>query len=336
MARSECFVPVDTEAISPEQLELLQRLADQACQHHGPIDAVLSTDGDSDRPLVAGIDAEGRLRFFNGDLLGIVAAEFLEPDAVVVPISANDAVDRWAAARDVTVYKTRIGSPYVIEAMARAQTAGATRIVGWEANGGFLLASDIERDGRTLKALPTRDAALPLLAALCSAKARSVSLAELFAKLPSRFSKAGLIDDFPRETSQALLRRFTPSDGRIQQMEFNEKDIFVRYADGGCESAQPHIASDLNLIRRDLESCFGPQEGFDRVVRVNVLDGVRIFFANGDIAHIRPSGNAPQLRIYAVADSQDRADAIVARAACEPDSILRKLEVVLTSAQGRC
>ena len=43
MGRSESFVPVDTEAISNEQLELLQRLADQACQRHGPIDAVLST-----------------------------------------------------------------------------------------------------------------------------------------------------------------------------------------------------------------------------------------------------------------------------------------------------
>ncbi len=336
MGRSESFVPIDTEAISTEQMDLLQRLADQACQRHGPVDAVLSTDGDSDRPLVAGIDAKGRVRFCNGDLLGIMAAEFLEPDAVVVPISTNDAVDRWAAARGVMVYQTRIGSPYVIEAMDRAQADGATRVVGWEANGGFLLATDLERDGRTLKALPTRDCSLPMLAALCSAKACNGSMAALFAKLPSRFSKAGLIDDFPRETSQALLRRFTPPDARIHQMEFNEKDIVVRYANGGFESAQPHIAGELNLIRRDLENCFGPRDGFDRVVRVNVLDGVRIFFANGDIAHIRPSGNAPQLRIYAVADSQERADAIVARALGEPDSILRQLEAASTPGHGRC
>jgi phosphomannomutase len=71
------------------------------------------------------------------------------------------------------------------------------------------------------------------------------------------------------------------------------------------------------------------------VAAINVLDGVRIFFANGDIAHIRPSGNAPQLRVYAVADSQKRADAIVARAACDPDSILRRLEAALTSDQIR-
>jgi len=160
MGRSESFVPIDTEAISTEQLELLQGFADQAWQRNGPVDAIFSTDGDSDRPLVAGIDAKGKLRFFSGDLLGIVAADFLKADAVVVPISVNDAVDHWAAGRNIAVRKTRIGSPHVIEAMQQVATRGAGRVVGWEANGGFLTATEIERDGRVLKALPTRDAAL--------------------------------------------------------------------------------------------------------------------------------------------------------------------------------
>jgi phosphomannomutase len=41
-------------------------------------------------------------------------------------------------------------------------------------------------------------------------------------------------------------------------------------------------------------------------VRINVLDGVRVYFHDGDVAHVRPSGNAPQLRIYANSDSQAR------------------------------
>ncbi|MBK8696768.1 MAG: hypothetical protein IPN17_32020 [Deltaproteobacteria bacterium] len=45
-----------------------------------------------------------------------------------------------------------------------------------------------------------------------------------------------------------------------------------------------------------------------RLARVNVLDGVRAYFRNGDVAHLRPSGNAPQLRIYANRASQERAD----------------------------
>jgi phosphomannomutase len=116
-------------------------------------------------------------------------------------------------------------------------------------------------------------------------------------------------------------------------VEFGEAGIHVRYADGGSEYAPPHVVDGLNSIRCVLERFFCPQDGFDRVTRINVLDGVRIYFANGDIAHIRPSGNAPQLRVYAVADSQARADAIVARAACDPDAILRRLEASLTTDQ---
>ena len=329
--RSESFVPIDTEAISDEKLALLQQLTDRARHSHGPIDAIVSTDGDSDRPLVAGVDPAGHVRFLAGDLLGILTAEFLGADAAVVPVSVNDAVDRWAAGRSVTVFKTRIGSPYVIESMKHARAAGATRVVGWEANGGFLTGTDIERNGRMLAALPTRDAALPLLAALCSAKERGVSLVERIELLPRRFSKAGLIDDFPLETSRALLRRFTPADDHVRQVDFAEAEIRVHYAGDSSEPAQPHLTRQLDSIRRDLERFFGPRDGFDSVVSVNLLDGVRIFFANGDIAHVRPSGNAPQLRIYAVADTQDRANAIVATAASGPNPILRRMEAAVTA-----
>ena len=49
----------------------------------------------------------------------------------------------------------------------------------------------------------------------------------------------------------------------------------------------------------------------------NQTDGLRATFANGDIVHLRPSGNAPELRCYAEADSAERAkllcDACLAR-----------------------
>jgi len=35
-------------------------------------------------------------------------------------------------------------------------------------------------------------------------------------------------------------------------------------------------------------------------------------FSTMDVAHVRPSGNADELRIYSVADTQSRADAIAA------------------------
>lgn len=329
LGRSESFVPVDTEAITREKLETLQGLADEARQKHGRIDAVVSTDGDSDRPLLTGVDDDGSVCFFGGDLLGIVAADFLGADAAVVPISANDAVDRWAGTRGVTVIKTRIGSPYVIEGMHRAVAGGARRVVGWEANGGFLTASDLERHGRTLKALPTRDAALPLLAALSAANERGLSLVKLFARLPRRFSKAGLIDNFPPETSRRLVQRFSSGLAGAEEVRFADDTTQLRDGSGAVRKATELQAADLDNLRRDLEQHFSPEQGFDRVVRINILDGVRIGFSNGDIAHIRPSGNAPQLRLYAVADSQARADEIAAEGVREPDGLLRRIEAAL-------
>jgi phosphomannomutase len=78
-------------------------------------------------------------------------------------------------------------------------------------------------------------------------------------------------------------------------------------------------------LRARIARVFRPELGFGEPIAVNVLDGARITFANGDVAHVRPSGNAPQLRIYSNSDSQARADQIVELALREPDGILRQL-----------
>jgi hypothetical protein len=46
------------------------------------------------RWLSAWIRLRPKAHFFGGDLVGMVVAEYLKADAVVVPISCNDAVDR--------------------------------------------------------------------------------------------------------------------------------------------------------------------------------------------------------------------------------------------------
>jgi phosphomannomutase len=66
--------------------------------------------------------------------------------------------------------------------------------------------------------------------------------------------------------------------------------------------------------------------GFGTIVHVDCTDGVRVLFDNGDVAHVRPSGNADELRIYAVADTQVRADAIAAMGVAEPNGILRCMQ----------
>ncbi len=327
VGRSEQFIPIDTEDIDDALLQELQRMADQLRQQHGPLDALVSTDGDSDRPLLCGFDPEGKVRFFGGDLLGILVAEYLKADSVSVPISANDAVDAQLAKRGITPTKTKIGSPHVISAMQAAHRQGTCqRIVGWEANGGFLTGSTIEKDGRSLAALPTRDAVLPLLAALRCCVETDSPLVDLFAQLPPRFSKAGLIDQFPLEASRAIVRRFSPDDPRVQQMDFQDDAVKLQYEDGQVVAAEPQAAERCEAIRQELAEYFSERQGFHNIVRINSIDGVRIYFRGGDIAHIRPSGNAPQLRVYAVADTQSRADEIVKLALEEPGGILRTLE----------
>ena len=290
--RSETFVPIDTENIDAAQLAVIQALADEA---GGPLHAVVSTDGDSDRPLVLGVDpATGRVHFFGGDLLGMVVAEYLQADAVVVPISCNDAIDRGALA-PVVEPKTRIGSPFVIAGMEAALAKGKKRVCGWEPNGGFLTGSPITRNGAVLEPLMTRDAGLPILGALFAAEQNGLSLIDLFARLPKRFSRAALLRHFPRPTAVKIVERFSP----------------------------PREAA---AIREDLAQFFTAALGFASITHVDYTDGVRILFANGEVAHVRPSGNADELRIYAVADTQSRADAIAAMGIEEPAGILRRME----------
>lgn len=331
--RSDTFVPIDTEAIDENQLETIQTLAVSVWREQGRFDAIVSTDGDSDRPLILAVEpatqpgsAEPcRVRFFGGDLVGMLVAEYLGADAVVVPISCNDAIDRGTL-RAVVEPKTRIGSPYVIAGMEAAVARGRQRICGWEANGGFLLGSALSRLGRTLRALPTRDAFLPILAVLLSAREKSLSLGALFDQLPRRFSRAALLRNFPRPASQRLVARFTPAESRIQEVAFGQGTISAWDSQRVQVELSAAESDVISAIRQELERFFTAALGFGPIARINYTDGVRIGFGNGDVAHVRPSGNADELRIYAVADTQDRADTISALGVKEPDGILRRLE----------
>jgi len=287
--RSDVFVPIDTENIDASTLAAIEHLTTGA----GRLDAVVSLDGDSDRPLLLGVDPDtGALHFFGGDLAGMIAAEYLGADAVAVPITCNDAIDRGPLAA-VLEAKTRVGSPYVIEAMAAARARGKRAVCGWEANGGFLTGTEITREGRRLAPLATRDAVLPILCVLASAREKNLPVTTLFGQLPRRFSRAALLKNFPRTVGREIIARFSPSTGR----------------------GPAAIAAELEALL-DL----GPVAGLDHT------DGVRVRFHSGDVVHLRPSGNADEFRIYAVADSQDRADAIVAAGVAEPDGILRRIE----------
>ncbi len=289
VGRSDAFVPIDSENVTPKDQAYFKQLS----QEYPDAFAIVSTDGDSDRPFV--IDENGV--FHRGDELGALVAHWLKADAAAYPVSSNDAVDSYLNDNSVEWVHTKIGSPYVIVAMQEEQTKGKQRVVGWEVNGGFMLGVDLEVNGQNLAALPTRDAILPIIIALRAAIDANGSVSSVFAALPQRFTGAGLIDNFPTEISQKIVAQYSADNEQVHQA---------------------------------LGRFFTSQHSFGAVEKIDALDGVRIFFDNGEVAHLRPSGNAPQLRIYSVADTQARADEIVALAIGEPDGIFRSIEKALS------
>lgn len=208
LGRSEAFVPIDTEAVSADD----EVRAAQWCAQF-ELDAVVSTDGDGDRPWIC--DEQGH--FIRGDVVGILTARWLGAQSVVTPVSSNTALEKCGHfARCV---RTRIGSPYVIEAMNQLREEKADHIVGFEANGGFLLQTAMRR----LAPLPTRDSTLPILALLTLARQERMPLSGLPGLLPARFTQAGRIQGIRSVDSVRLLNQLEADAGRLAS--------FLRFSD---------------------------------------------------------------------------------------------------------
>ncbi|MGH1421194.1 MAG: phosphomannomutase [Hyphomonas sp.] len=263
LGRTDHFTPVDTEAVDPEARAQFQTW----CQTHA-LDALISTDGDADRPMVT--DHTGQV--IVGDVLGALTAQALGADVLCTPISSNTMISQMAAFSDI--HLTRIGSPYVIAAMEAVMAHDpAAKVVGYEANGGFLLGFTAQGPAGTLAPLMTRDCLLPILCSLHLAQNTGKTLAEVVTALPHRFTAANRLTEIPTAASAAILQTLIT-------------DNTARAAFFDIDSAE---------------------------TETDLTDGLRVSFANGDILHLRPSGNAPELRCYAEADSRDRAEALVAR-----------------------
>lgn len=275
LGRTEEFVPVDTEAVGEETA----RQGRQWAMEH-QLDALVSTDGDADRPLIG--DEQGQ--WLRGDVVGLLCARFLGARTVVTPVSSNTAIERcgWFD----KVIRTRIGSPYVVAGMESAQRQGLRGVVGFEANGGFLLADGVHRNNVHLSALPTRDAMLPILSLLALAREQGIPLSGLLADLPPRCTASDRVQDFPTAASQALIEQWT---------------------------------HDPRALLRTL----GLDD--DQTPVMDRTDGLRLTLGDGRIVHIRPSGNAPELRCYAEADSAEAATRLVRESICRLQALQRSL-----------
>ncbi|MEK2484833.1 phosphomannomutase [Providencia stuartii] len=260
LERSDQFVPIDTEAVSEED-----KIKARNWSKLHKLDAIFSTDGDGDRPLVADENGE----WLRGDILGLLCALEMNIEALAIPVSCNTIISSHKEFK--CVKQTKIGSPYVIEAFSDL-AKNYRKIAGFEANGGFLLGSNIEINGKQLSALPTRDAVLPFLMLLSAAKEKGI--AKLVTALPQRITFSDRVQNFATEKSKSILEK--------------------------AKENPQHLLQHLGF-------------GDEQLLDLNTIDGLRMTLSNGNIIHLRPSGNAPELRCYAEANDHETAQAIVYR-----------------------
>lgn len=261
LGRSDEFIPVDTEAVDAATRSQLRDWA-----AGGAFDAIVWTDGDADRPLLT--DATGSV--IPGDVVGQIAAQLLEADVVVTPVSSNTGVD--LCGQFARVVRTKIGSPFVIAGM---QAHEGARVVGYEANGGFMLGFDAMGPAGLLPRLVTRDFLVPLLATLVAARAAGCIAARVAIE-PTRFTATDRLECIPTEHAASQIARLT---------------------------------ADTD-IRRTLLTALG----LSAVHSIDTTDGLRMTSADGTVLHMRPSGNAPELRIYVEADDAKAAQNLLVRA----------------------
>jgi|TARA_R110001632_G_scaffold60284_2_gene146318 phosphomannomutase len=272
LERTDIFVPIDTEAVSEED------------KHKGlnwskeyELDAIISTDGDGDRPLIANEKGE----WLRGDIVGVLCANYLNVTHVAAPVNVSTVLELESSKQSPAriCLRTKIGSPYVIAGMEvllkEASNATVTvNVVGYEANGGFLIGSDMQINNKVLSMLPTRDSVLPALIVLAMSFEQRIPVSQLSLEFASRFTASDRVKDIPIEVSYRLI-----ADIRVNK----EK-------------------------RAKLLVCCAAEGEALEVIDIDETDGLRMTLNSGDIVHLRPSGNSPELRCYIESDDQEKAN----------------------------
>jgi len=171
------------------------------------------------------------------------------------------------------VRRTRVGSPFVIAGMAEALAERRRCVIGFEANGGVLTGNFIEAGTARLAALPTRDSVLPILCTFAAARAAGQSLSAHVAGLGLPVALSDRIENFPTAKSQALVAELSAD-----------------------EAARGRFFAPIGTP-----------------ATVDLTDGLRVMLQNGGLVHMRPSGNAPEMRIYSEAATEALARGLIAK-----------------------
>ena len=119
-----------------------------------------------------------------------------------------------------------------------------------------LRGSEARVNNRPLMPLPTRDAILPMLALLGLSEENKRPVSQLTESLPKRYTASDRIQDISTDASHQLIASLIDN---------------------------PEVMIDMLLPNAT------------HVLTIDQTDGLRVEFDTGDIVHLRPSGNAPEL-----------------------------------------
>jgi len=154
----------------------------QATVKQKKADMGIAYDYDGDR--VVFVDEKGK--FIPGDYTGALIAKYGDTRKVVTPINTSQVVEHLGK----PVIRTRVGSPYVVEAMMKNEAT-----FGFEANGG----------GISAEIMMSRDGGSTTIKVLNILKKQGGSLSSLINTLP-RFYLNRVKVDCPRELNQVIMK----------------------------------------------------------------------------------------------------------------------------------
>ncbi|MEK7524977.1 MAG: hypothetical protein AAB548_01235, partial [Patescibacteria group bacterium] len=212
-------------------------LAEKVKEEHA--DFGVGFDSDGDRAVF--VDSAGN--FIPGDYTGTILAKWNAADTVVCPINVSSVINHLGK----EVVRTRVGSPYVIEAMKKY---GAN--FGFESNGGCI-------HGDTML---TRDGGATFVKMLNIIKWSKKSLGELVGELPH---------------------------------------FYIRRAKFDCPTDK-------------FSSILAQAKKFQKAIQIDETDGVKLVLDANTWVLFRPSGNAPEFRIFVESNTATKADQLLDQA----------------------
>lgn len=192
---------------------------------------------DSDGDRVVFIDEKGE--FIPGDYTGALLAKYGSTKIIITPINTSQMVESLGK----PVIRTKVGSPYVVEAMRKNQAS-----FGFEANGGGIHA----------EVMMSRDGGTTMIKILNLLKKKKLTFSQLVGILPRFY----------------LFRTKVPCPS-----ELNEKVVKLA------------------------KSKF-------KAKKIEILDGLKIWLTSSTWILFRPSGNAPEFRVFAEAKTPKMANKI--------------------------